>query len=113
MPRTGSATYNGLMGGNVKNGKHFVHRRRQLRDELHFGTRFGTTSMNFDNRTHGGAVLATKFRWDQLRGGFASGRRVGTMGGRSMVECGQPGRNVLDRDEQPNYQASGIFAGQK
>lgn len=114
MPRTGSATYTGLMAGNVNNRGNSYIAGGNYSMNYNYALRAGTTSMTFDNRSYGGGVVASNADGTNFVGAFAGGRRVGSMSG-SFYGPGaaNQGGTFSIGTNGSNYQASGIFAGQK
>ena len=114
MPQTGTATYNGFMVGNVKNGANSYIGSGNYTMNYNYGARLGGTSMQFDNRSYGGVVAGTNSSGTNFAGAFTGGGRVGSMSGSFYgPDAANQGGAFSIGTNNSNYKASGIFAGQK
>ena len=114
MPQTGTATYNGLMVGNVNNAGNSYVAGGNFTMNYNYGARFGVTQMTFDNSSYRGTVSGTGTAGTNHVGGFVGANGVGVMKG-SFYGPGAAnvGGTFGINGTNPAYQASGIYAGQK
>jgi hypothetical protein len=113
MPLTGSATYNGMMIGNVQNGNNAYVGTGTYAMDWSFRNRGGTFGATFDGTNYGGLVGGT--------GGANFGGVFGSLNGRAGVLAGSffgpqaqnQGGSFSIGNNLTAYKASGIFAGQR
>jgi hypothetical protein len=112
MPLTGSATYNGMMVGNVQNGSNAYVGTGTYAMDWSFQRRNGTFGATFDGTRYGGLVGSTGGA--NFSGVFGN---LGTLRGGTLAGSFF-GPNAQNQGGQfaiggPGYAAAGIFAGQR
>jgi len=115
-PNTGSASFAGIMQGQVQHGQSAIQNVQGTYGmNYSWGLGAGSFNASFDSRNYAGAVVGTG--GVSFAGGFAGGNRVGTLAGSFNTGPGAGG-GVVGQSGQfgingPGYVASGIFAGSK
>jgi hypothetical protein len=115
MPQTGTATYNGLMVGNVNNAGNSYVAGGSYTMNYNYAARVGVIpQMRFDNTSYVGGVAATNASGTSFGGAFAGAHGVGTLKG-SFYGPGaaNQGGSFSIGTGSSAYKASGVFAGQK
>src|SRR5581483_4191816 len=119
--QTSTATYNGMMWGNVNNnGKSYIQ-AGTYQNVWSFGNRSGVVTATFDGTTFGGGVTANTVMTGGATVGtngtaITSGNKSLTLngaffsGGAGNPDAGQAGSFSITGN---NYKAGGVFAGQK
>ncbi len=118
LPSTGSATYSGHTIGNVFSGGENYTAIGTYNNSWDFGTRRGTATMNFDSTSYSGD---TQIRDNSIvfDGVVNGGGRTGALHGNFVQGGGDPVAGVTGRFSiqntagNPDYRASGTFAGEK
>ena len=116
MPLTGSATYNGMMIGNVQNGNNAYVGTGTYAMDWSFKNRGGTFGATFDGTNYGGLVGSTGGA--NFGGVFTNGsifnNRSGVLAGSFFGPQAQnQGGSFSIGNNLTSYKASGIFAGQR
>jgi hypothetical protein len=115
MPQVGSATYNGMMVGNVQNGSNAYIAAGNYSSNWSFAARAGSFNASFDG-THytGGAVANPGSGGVTFTGAFAGGGKVGALTGSFFGPQAQnQGGQFTIGSNNTAYKASGVFAGQQ
>jgi hypothetical protein len=121
MPQTGSATYAGMMVGNVQNGSNAYVGTGTYNMGWNFAARNGNFSATFDGTNYGSPVNSVPNVVAQpgssgvtFSGAFAGGGRVGALTGSFFGPQAQnQGGQFAIGTNSTTYKASGIFAGQQ
>ena len=117
MPQTGSASYSGMMVGNVQNGSNAYVASGNYTSDWSFRNRAGTFNATFDGTNYGGAAVANLgsggVSFTGNFGNLAAGR-FGALAGSFFGPgaANQGGSFTIGNNLTP-YKASGIFAGQR
>jgi len=115
MPTTGSATYNGFMGGLVRDHGDVRLGAGSYQMNWNFQNRNGMFNGSFDNRPYSGNASANATTPQNFNGTFYGGNRSGQLNGSFFASptdaAAYQGGNFAIRG--PHYQATGIFAGQR
>jgi hypothetical protein len=114
MPQRGTATFNGMMVGNVQNGANAYVAAGTYGSVWNFGARAGTFNASFDGTNYAGAGVATTSSGATFSGVFGGGGRAGQFAGSFFGPgaANQGGSFTIGNNVTP-YKASGIFAGQQ
>lgn len=118
MPQTGSATYNGLMVGNVNNAGNSYVAGGTYKMDWDFARRAGVSNMTFDGQRYTGTANAySGTGGTTFNGSMVGGGRTGAYNGSFFAAPGdaakyQGGTFSIGTNGSP-YKASGIFAGQR
>ena len=115
MPQTGSATYAGIMLGNVQNGNNAYVGGGTYNMGWNYAARAGTVGATFDGTNYGGLAVAQPGSGGvSFSGAFAGGGRVGALTGSFFGPQAQnQGGAFTIGTNSTSYKASGIFIGQK
>jgi hypothetical protein len=113
MPQTGSATYNGIMSGNVNGSPSTTSGSYQM--GWNFANRAGNFNGNFDGRTYNGAMSAVPGSAGvNFAGPLSGGDRSGSANGSFFGDGAKnQGGAFSIGNARSRYQATGIFAGQR
>jgi len=120
LPQTGTATYNGLMAGNVQNGNQTYNAAGSYSMGWSFASRVGSFNASFDGANYRGAAVAqpgtagVSFSGAMVSTGAG---RLGTFNGSFFSTPGdaakyQAGTFAIGQSNSP-YKAGGVFAGQR
>jgi hypothetical protein len=116
VPSTGTATYDGHVVANVRNGSAQYVAAGNMTNTINFGSRSGSAQVNaFDGANYSGTLLLDRNDPRYLGAGLSSnvGNRTMIMTGNlfrgAQSPVGEMGGNVLVGGS--NYLGSGIFAG--
>jgi hypothetical protein len=115
MPQTGTATYNGMLAGNVNNNGNSYIAGGNFSLNYNYAARVGVFSnFNFDNSSYAGGVAANNSSGTNFQGGVAGANGAGSVKG-SFYGPGAAnvGGSFSVGANNSAYKASGIFAGQK
>ena len=115
MPQRGTATFNGMMVGNVQNGANAYVAAGTYGSVWNFGARAGTFNASFDGTTYNGAGVANVGSGGATFSGlFAGSGRTGQFAGSFFGPSAQnQGGSFTIGNNLTTYKASGIFAGQQ
>jgi FecR-like protein len=115
MPQRGSATFNGMMVGNVQNGANAYVAAGTYGSVWNFGARAGTFNASFDGTTYNGAGVANVGSGGATFSGiFGGSGRAGQFTGSFFGPGAQnQGGSFTIGGNLTSYKASGIFAGQQ
>ena len=113
---TQTITYNGVMGGLVRNNGNNSYGTGTYQQVWSMGSNSGTTTANFNNSSYGGSTTRNGTQGFQATMPTTSPNAPGrtmTMNG-VFVGQGYPATQAgVFSVNGPNYQAGGVFAGQK
>jgi hypothetical protein len=115
MPQRGTATFNGMMVGNVQNGANAYVAAGSYGSVWNFGARAGTFTASFDGTNYAGAGVANIGSGGaSFSGAFGGGGRAGQFTGSFFGPAAQnQGGSFTIGNNLTSYKASGIFAGQQ
>jgi hypothetical protein len=114
MPLTGTATYNGLMAGWVKDLNNLRPGNGNYQLNWNFANRSGPWTSTFDGRNLNGTMNASQSNPQNFSGNISGGGVSGTAIGAFARSPTDPVAYTLGNFslKGPQYKASGIFAGQ-
>jgi hypothetical protein len=118
MPQTGSATYSGLMAGDVLNGSKAYSALGSYNSTWNFASRAGNFNASFDGTNYSGSAAAVAgSSGTTFAGNLAGAGRSGTVAGAFFASPTDPAKYQAGTfaigANSPTYKAAGIFAGQR
>lgn len=113
LPLTGSATYSGMLWGNVADGNRQYLQAGSYSNNWNFGSRTGATSVSFDGTNFSGNTSASTGSVN-FSGSITQGSKTLNLNG-SFVGSGTPPAGQMGSFSitGTNYKAAGSFAAQK